>query len=362
MLPKERFLAALKCQPVDKVPIFDFLCQRPLFKEVIGRMPEESRNARDLMDLTVAMGLDGVSISSCAPTGWKPEILSELVYKDEWCTTFEKSESSWPNDAPVAFPLKSREDLRNYKVPDPLADGRMNEINAAVAMNKSLGDKAVAVVGDVVGPLTKTWLLLGYEQICLTLYDDPKFLEELAEITVDFALKMTKRIAATGVDAMILADDYGASAQGLLKPAHFKAIYKPALKKMVDCIKSYNLPVLFHSCGCIHDYLDDLVEIGIDAINPLQRTAGMDLATVKAKYGNRLCIVGNIDSSRTLPFGTPEEIEAETCEALRIAAPGYGYILASDHSLHDGIPVKNILLMFDYARKHGTYSGQGMAA
>jgi uroporphyrinogen decarboxylase len=72
--------------------------------------------------------------------------------------------------------------------------------------------------------------------------------------------------------------------------------------------------------------------------------------------------VGNIDSSRTLPFGTPEQIAAETREALRIAAPGSGYILGSDHSLHDGIPVKNIQLMFDVARKYGVYAGRDPAA
>jgi uroporphyrinogen decarboxylase len=88
----------------------------------------------------------------------------------------------------------------------------------------------------------------------------------------------------------------------------------------------------------------------------------MNLARVKAKYGCKVCIIGNIDSSRTLPFGTPDQIEAETLEALRIAAPGYGYILASDHSLHDGIPVNNILLMFDCARRHGVYFGENLAA
>jgi len=162
-------------------------------------------------------------------------------------------------------------------------------------------------------------------------------------------------MAKAGVDAMILSDDYGASSQGLLRLDHFRALYKPALKKTIDRIKSHNLPVLLHCCGRVYDYLDDMVEIGIDAYHPLQRTAGMDLAAVKNKYGNRICLVGNIDSSRTLPFGTPEEIEAETREALRIAAPGYGYILASDHSLHDGIPVKNILHMFEVARQYGTY-------
>lgn len=361
MIPKERFLAALKRQPVDRVPLFDFLFQRPLFKEVIGRAPD-AYNARDAMDLTVAMGLDSIWIPYSAPTAWKAEVISDRVYKDEWGTTFEKDEAAWPLDAPMAFPIRSRKDLRHYTVPGPLADGRTNELHAAVVINQNLGDKAVAVMGSVKGPLTITWYLLGYEKICLTLYDDPEFLEELAEIAVDFALKMIPRIAATGVDAMIIANDYGASAQGLLKPAHFKATYKPVLKKMVDGIKAQELPVFFHCCGCIRDYLDDLMEIGTDALHPLQRTAGMDLAAVKAKYGSRLCIIGNVDSSRTLPFGSPGQIEAETREALRIAAPGFGYILASDHSLHDGIPVKNILWMFDCARKYGTYSGQDLAA
>jgi uroporphyrinogen decarboxylase len=360
MRPKDRFLAALKRQPVDRVPLFDFLFQQPLYTEVIGRTPE-NYNARDAMDLTKAMHLDGVWIPYGAPSQWKAEKISDRIYKDEWGTTYEKDPAAWPLDAPIGYPLKSRQDLRHYTPPDPLAEGRMTELNTAIAMNKSLGDNCVAVMGSINGPLTIAWYLIGYESICLNLYDDPQFLEELAEIAADFGVKMTNRIAAAGVDGMIIADDYGASAQGLLKPAHFKSIYKPALKKMIDCIKGHNLPLFFHCCGRIYDYLDDLVELGIDAIHPLQRTAGMDIASVKDKYGKRLCIIGNIDSSRTLPFGTLEEIEAETLETLRIASPGYGYILGSDHSLHDGIPVKNILRMFEVAREHGNYSRQAIS-
>lgn len=361
MRPKDRFLSALKRQPVDRVPLFDFLFQRPLFTELIGRTPN-AYNARDAVDLTVAMGLDGVWIPYGCYSGWSTRKISERVYKDEWGTTFQQDEAAWPIDAPIAFPLKTREDLRHYTPPDPMAEGRLNEINTAVEMNKALGEKAVAVVGGVNGPLTVTWFLIGYEAICLSLYDDPEFLQELVELAVDFDVKAIDRMAAAGVDAMILADDYGASAQGLLRPEHFKAIYKPGLKKIIDCIKANNLPVFLHCCGRVYDYLDDLVEIGIEAYHPVQRTAGMDLATVKHKYGDRICLVGNIDSSRTLPFGTPEQIEAEVREALRIAAPGYGYILSADHSLHDGIPVKNILHMFNVARKYGAYSHQGEAA
>jgi len=361
MRPKDRFLAAMKRQPVDRVPLYDFLFQRPLFQELIGRTPD-AYNARDAMDLSVAMGLDGVWIPFGCFSGWSPEKLTERVYKDEWGTTFQQDAASWPIDAPIAFPLKGPDDLRHYTPPDPMADGRMDEINTAVAVNTALGDNALAILGGVNGPLTISWFLTGYENICMCLYDDPGFLHSLVDIAVDFAIKAINRMAPAGVDAMILSDDLGASSGGLLRPQQFREIYKPGMKKIIDCIKRHNLPVFLHCCGRVYDYLDDLVEIGVEAYHPVQRTAGMDLAAVKAKYGDKLCLVGNIDSSRTLPFGTPEEIEAETREALRIAAPGYGYILGSDHSLHDGIPVKNIQLMFDVARKYGAYANNDLAA
>ena len=79
----------------------------------------------------------------------------------------------------------------------------------------------------------------------------------------------------------------------------------------------------------------------------------MDLGCVKENYGGRFAIIGNIDSSRTLPFGTPEEVAAEARQAIDIAAPGGGYVLASDHSLHDGIPVENIQEMRRVGLEHG---------
>ena len=181
MTPRERFLAALRRQPVDRVPIYDFLFQRPLFTELIGRTPA-SFNARDAMDLTVKLGLDGVWIPFGAFAGWTPESLGEHVYKDEWGTTFETNASSWPIDAPIAYPLPNRAALAGYTPPDAGAEGRLTEIETAVAMNRALGENAVAVFGGVGGPLTTTWMLVGYEDICLSLYDDPAFIEEVAQL------------------------------------------------------------------------------------------------------------------------------------------------------------------------------------
>ena len=113
------------------------------------------------------------------------------------------------------------------------------------------------------------------------------------------------------------------------------------------------MPVLLHACGNITNYMDDLAQTKINSIHPLQRTAGIDLAAVKEKYGKRWCLIGNIDSSRTLPYGTPADVIAEAKAAIDAAAPGGGYILASDHSLHDGIPIANILALRQVGQEYG---------
>ncbi|MFA5865528.1 MAG: uroporphyrinogen decarboxylase family protein [Phycisphaerae bacterium] len=354
MKPKERFLSAIYRRPVDRVPLFDFLFQRPLYTRLIGRTPE-AYNACDAMDLTMALRLDGVWIPYGCFSGWSPKMLADNIYKDEWGTTFQQNDSSWPIDAPIDYPLTSKKNLTKYRPPDPQADGRLNEINTALAINKVRGNNAVAVLGGVGGPLTISWMLVGYERICLNLYDDPGFLEQVVQMAVDFAVVAVDRMAQAGVDGMIVSEDLGSSAGGLISLKHFRRIYLPALTKIVHCIKDHQLPVILHSCGRIYDYLDDLAALEIDALHPLQRTAGMDLARIKKAYGHRMCLIGNIDSSRTLPFGSKSDIERETRETISIGAPGYGYILASDHSLHDGIPVESIIHMFDVAYNQGMY-------
>lgn len=352
--PRERFLRALRLEPTDRVPLFDFLFQKPLFREMVGRAPD-SYESREAMDCTYALGLDAVWIPFGAFAGWQPPRLSEEVYRDEWGTTFQTNEAAWPIDAPVAYPLRTRHDLESYSPPDPSLPGRLAPIEEALAINAQAGDEAVALLGGVVGPLTQSWMLTGYENLCLSIYDDPEFLRELAALNNSFALPAVTAMAEAGVDAIIISEDLGDSAREFLRLEHFRQIYLPYIAEIVERVRAHGLPAILHSCGHITGYLDDLVELGISGLHPLQRTAGMDLAMVKRKYGHRICIIGNIDSSRTLPYGSEEDVAEEVREALRIAMPGGGYVLASDHSLHDGIPVSNILVMFDVARREGVY-------
>ena len=345
---KQRFLAALNHHIPDRVPLFDFLFQQPLYTALIGHAPE-SYNGADAVRCALALDHDGVWLPFGGFSGYQPRYLRENVYVDEWGTTYQKNEASWPLDAPVDFPIKTRADLKSYRVPDPSLPGRDAEIRAA----REMGNDEIALLGGVSGPLTTIWNLMGYEAISYTLYEDPELLSELARIAVDFNKEAARRSVEAGCVALWVSEDLGDSSRGFFRLPQYRKILLPPFAELVEYIDGLGVPVLMHSCGHIRDYLPDLAQTKITAIHPLQRTAGMDLQQVKQQYGERFCIIGNIDSSRTLPYGTPEDVAAEVRQAIKIAAPGGGYILASDHSLHDGISVENIQTMFRVGAEFG---------
>ena len=345
---KERFLAAVHRQQPDRVPMFDFLFQQPLYETLIGRRPVDY-NARDAIACALALDHDAVWLPFGGFSGYKPRYLTENVYVDEWGTTYQKTPFSWPIDAPIDYPIKSRADLASYLPPNPTLPGREAEIIAARGMDND----DIALTGGIAGPFTTAWLLLGYERIAYALYDDPGLVTEVLKISNEFFKEAARRSVEAGCDAMWVSEDLGDSQRGFFKLDHYRKYILPPFAELVEYTANLGVPVLLHACGHVTEYLDDLAQTRISSIHPLQRTAGMDLRQVKERYGHRFCIIGNIDSSRTLPYGTPEEVAAEVREAIDIAAPGGGYILASDHSLHDGIPVENILALFHTGADYG---------
>ena len=134
----------------------------------------------------------------------------------------------------------------------------------------------------------------------------------------------------------------------------------PEFQREMRELKALGVPIILHSCGDVNMYLPDLVEAGIDGLNPLQRTANMDLKRVKDAFGDRISLVGNINASETLPYGSPADVEREVVEALRVAAPAGGYVMATDHSLHCGIPVSNVMALVKATRRHGVYAGNNL--
>jgi uroporphyrinogen decarboxylase len=350
LTPRERFLTALTGGVPDRVPIFDFLFDQALYQHVIGRTPE-GYNYEDAIALSLALELDAVYLPTGAPLGYRRPNLGSDTYVTEWGSTRQRNPASWPIDAPIAFPIATRADWDAFTPPDPWAGGRMDPIRAGL----KLADGRLAVLGSVGGPFTPSWEQTGMDVFSMLIYDDPGLVREILRAHTAFSIAIARQLVEAGVDAVLISDDFGWNGGTLVSPRHFRELILPLFKEIVATVRSLGKPVLLHSCGNVNAILDDLAASGINGYNPLQRTANMNLARVKAAYGARISLSGNVDSSVTLPFGSKEDVERETRECIAAAGPGGGYMLGSDHSLHGGIPVENMLTMIETAKRSGSY-------
>jgi uroporphyrinogen decarboxylase len=141
-----------------------------------------------------------------------------------------------------------------------------------------------------------------------------------------------------------------------MSPALYRRLIKPAHARMVQVVKNFNKPVLLHSCGSVAAMIPDFIEIGIDALHPVQVTAkDMDTAKLKYEYGPHITFWGGIDTHRVLPRGTTAEVREEVRKRIADLAPGGGYVLGAVHNIQAEVPVENVLAMIEAAREFGSY-------
>jgi len=344
--PKQRVLYALKGGRPDRVPIFDYINSRPLFKEVLG-YAVETRTAEDILRCSVKIGYDLAVVNYGRKGSFK---LGGSRYRDEWGTVYEKSDVNWPADAPIGASVESREDLRNFDWPDPDDLDRLDGIRTAVSIGN---EHQIAVAGSIRGPFSSAWLVLGFETLMVSLYDDPAFVAEIMDRCVGFYVRGAQRMVEAGIDALVFTDDYGNKQSPFISPDQFRLHVLPHTAGMISRIKSLGVPIIMHSDGNIAPLLADLVRAGIHAYHPVERSAGMSLAAVRSLFGPSLALLGNVDNKTTLVTGSVEDVEEEVRECIRVAAPTGGYILASDHSLHGDIPNRNVFALYEAGRRYG---------
>jgi len=154
-----------------------------------------------------------------------------------------------------------------------------------------------------------------------------------------------------GADIISLGDDYAANNGPLFSPGLFEEFIQPRLKKIVDVIHEAGAKVIKHSDGNLSKILDKIVNTGIDGLNPIEPSAGMDIGEVKRKYGDRICLVRNIDCGDLLSHGSPEEVESAVIECICKASPGGGHILSSSNTIHSSVKPENYLTMIQAAKK-----------
>ncbi len=355
MLPRERFLAALRIQPTDRVPIWDWVNNPALYQHQLNQTPKYY-DGRLAARLSHALELDACWVPDGGFMGlpsahWQWD--DDAHYTDEWGTGYQIGAGSWPLAFPTRHPICTAADWEQLcaRLPDPNAAWRSDFARDALDAAR----KHIAVVAGIRGPFSSAWMLLGLERMSFALYEQPDLLNDVFRVTADFWTRCGLRLLAQGVDAIVVHDDQGSNDATIFAPARFRQFVLPHLRREIQTLRATGAPIILHSCGNINAILPDLIGTGIAALNNLQRAARMDLRAVKAQYGHALCLIGNVDATDLLPTATPAQVEQAVIECLQIGAPGGGYILATDHSFHEAIPIENVLAFIAAGKRYGEY-------
>jgi hypothetical protein len=183
---------------------------------------------------------------------------------------------------------------------------------------------------------------------------NPQFIHEVMGEYTQAIIEIIKRLAEAGVDIVFYGDDLGYKERTFFSLDQFREFILPYHKKIFQLGKKIGMKVILHSDGKVDSFLPDLVEAGLDGIQALEATAGVDLAGLKKSLGDRLCFFGGLDSSGILCFGTPQDVEENVKKCIKAAGPGGGYFIGPSHDILN-IPWENILAMRAAIEKYRNY-------
>lgn len=323
---KERMRRAIRHEPVDRVPT-QITYTRPMGEKLAAyldvapeELPDRLGNHLQRVDLTYPRRLDE----------------NGKVYYDWWGVGWStETEGYWP----LVAPLAESQDLEAFAWPDPNATNLLDDAAALI-----VGDGGQHWIAPNFGfcLFERAWSLRGFENFSMDLAADQHFAGALLDRIADIQVALARRFVGLGVDAGYLGDDYGAQRGMLFSPRTWRELFKPRLARIFSVFRQAGLPVILHSDGDIAEIIPDLLEIGLDVLNPVQPEV-LNLAHLKRDYGDRLAFFGGVSTQTVLPFGKPDEVRAATERCVRLlAGDGTGLVLATSHRMTADIPMANV--------------------
>ena len=251
-------------------------------------------------------------------------------------------------------------DLDGYPWPNGGDPTRFTGVRDAALMLRKETPYAISTgIGGVV--YEYCWYMRGLQQWFMDMIENPAFCEAMLDKMLRFWLDYYTsfmRVIGDIVDVVMIGDDLAGQNGPLFSPEFYRRIVKPRQKKLVQHIKSLTTAkIWYHTCGSCVEYIPDLLDNGIDILNPVQIGAkNMDTNLLKKKYGKRIVFWGGaIDTQHILPFANPREVREQVRQNLEIFKPGGGYVFNNVHNIQAGVPAENIVALFDAAYEFGFY-------
>ena len=377
MTSRERVWAAVNHQEPDRVPLdigggnsttmvvesYERLKQHLGFRAPTQEMSKVFRLARLDEEVMQRLGSDCRPLLMKGPLYWASPPSPPDTFVDIWGITWRKVRYGngcyyWEL---AGHPLAEADiaDLDRHPWPD--TDDPGYTYGLADEARDLYENTDYAIMAD---PIFKSFWELGYmlrglELFLVDLVTAPEFVTALLERLLIINARLTARfLDAVGpyIQVFRIADDLATQRGPLMSPHTFRQLLKPFYKRYIELVKSKTpAKIFFHSCGNVTELLDDLIEIGVEIINPVQVSAMGDTAALKARFGDRLVFWGGIDTQHVLPHGSPSDVEEEVRRRVRDLAPGGGYVAAAVHNIQPDVPPQNVLAMAEAVHKYGVY-------
>jgi uroporphyrinogen decarboxylase len=311
-------------------------------------------------EVMLRFGADGRLLQPDPAPSTLERDLPDGSFIDSWGIHWQRSPGS-PYYEIAEHPLghASLEDIARYPWPELAHPGRFTGLKGRAKAIQEAGCAVVALSG--VSPFEYCYMLRGVERWFTDLAADPDFatalLRQVSGLQKAAAARLLEE-AGEYIDVVVMGDDLGSQNAPLLSPAMYRRLVKPFHADLVETIKARTkAKVFYHSDGAIYPLLGDLVEVGVDLLNPVQVSARDmgDTARLKKEFGRRLSFCGAIDTQDVLPHGSPQDVRREVRRRIQDLAPGGGYILAAVHCIQPDVPPENVVAMLEEALVAGRY-------
>lgn len=363
MNSKERLQTAMEHEEPDRVPhMATFVPEMELF------LKEKHREELDRIGVYTEMKYQGVNaldilfehdmllLTYGISTGYYKDTDSDY-YFDGWGIKWKKVPYQTVNGTGnyteiVECPLADNDKLDSYVPPHPDSE----DMGYAEKVIERFGkEKYICGIIDC-SIFEALRYLRGTTQALFDVVTEKDIAHKVMDMSVDYHLELGYKLIDRGVDMLWLADDVGAEHAMMISPETFREMIKPKMGYMIGELKkkNKNVKVAFHSDGYIEPVIDDLIEVGVDLLNPIQPES-MDPASIKKRYGDRIALWGTLSTQATLPFGGPEAVTNEVKERIRTCAPGGGFLLAPTHNIQLDVPIENIDAFYGAVKEYGAY-------
>jgi len=352
MKHRDRVLTALAREKPDRCPMQvgftpEFAVRLRTELGLDRRKGHNPHGGGNTYELERALNEDVLLTSVCWANSYYQ---SDRAYVDEWgvgreICAYETPYGRGHYTDVAAHPLADDDAIGRYRPPDP---GRPELYRDSERMIGEFG-RDYFIVGVTVTTVLETAIALrGGEQLMMDLASDPDLAGTILDIPFAYHLAAARKLVELGVDMIWTGDDVGSQRSMIISPEMWRRVLKPRMAAFFSALKrtNPNVKIAYHSDGLIDPIIPDLIEIGLDVLNPVQ-PACMDPERLKREYGDKLSFWGSLDEQRTLPFGTPADVRAEVLARLGTIGRGGGLIIGPTHFVQLDTPMENFRAMID---------------